>query len=893
MMKLFIYIPILIYLASEITASANEAKQSKERTSIKISFDETIEKKDRNKIPELEELLQNKAISHGLASGTEAINRSIESLMESLFYRVLDHDFRKELTDHSWFSLETERKVYNTATNSYVVIDRIGLGPRYNKNFWNITKVPINIGLDTTVDMLEIYPRKDSVRTAEKRSLPALRYLTNSWFGLLNMLTHILPPSFNPNELYDPLRVLETPFNFPISRKSFARMRPGTIRSFGIRGGVRIPFEISEYLNPNMLKTLSQKLSANVSLPFSLFMQGEHKISVLKRKENIAWVGLTTGSESGFRLSTTLGNTFYLFGNIISSLPWTGTPAPIFPINIEFVRSLVKKQDQLYEYDLNNKKALFAFSEAVKGDFSVSMDYHNQQHKQHIKTGVKYLFTQKHTSNDFTIKNSHSIFVMRDSRTQKRSKGIVKIISPTGLYPVLETYQDIKDRKWGILVGGEQYRTRMTTEINVIEKKIKNKNYYFYADKKNPYYVTINLNISDQYTDTLEYKKYINSLKVLTSLKLEQAPTFPNFDTTEKRLYSQKQYFDDPTKQQLNLHITPMVLGKFSANARVVFPSKEIDTLSHLHKNEIWRAFCQSYEMSCSNFDTEEKRLSWGYKGRWLAYYIAYPLRLMNIRIDNLDFIEEVNNTIDSLQQIAKALSPQEKINGFHKLFSTDNPVKLAKALLLALKNEDIPKEISFYTTSHSNLEAGYKSKFNKLNRLTVHGGRIFPTINTYQITKDKLQAFFPTTLKDPRKRPHIKTITIALKQAPAPDLSKNIFISITAQKLPPGKPAQVFIKLKDAGKLQLGKLVLAEEVFKLPSVESKSATNANKLNSQTFEFFLNGPTSPIAELKEKDALEDGGTYQLNIAISPEGEIWSHEQEITFSYKNKQLAPPE
>jgi len=50
----------------------------------------------------IEQLLQNPALITSLTSNADAINRSVESVMDSLFYSLLDNERAFKLTEHSW-----------------------------------------------------------------------------------------------------------------------------------------------------------------------------------------------------------------------------------------------------------------------------------------------------------------------------------------------------------------------------------------------------------------------------------------------------------------------------------------------------------------------------------------------------------------------------------------------------------------------------------------------------------------------------------------------------------------------------------------------------------------------------------------------------------------------
>ena len=94
----------------------------------------------------------------------------------------------------------------------------------------------------------------------------------------------MLPPSFNANEIYDPIREASVPFTFPFSETSFQSMPIGSIRSFALQGGVEIPFLLNTPAGQILLDKLKSQ-NINFQIPYQIFIQGEFRINVLRKEK--------------------------------------------------------------------------------------------------------------------------------------------------------------------------------------------------------------------------------------------------------------------------------------------------------------------------------------------------------------------------------------------------------------------------------------------------------------------------------------------------------------------------------------------------------------------------------------------------------------------------------
>ena len=230
--------------------------------------------------------------------------------------------------------------------------------------------------------MTNIYHRSNPLRAYEKSTQSTLRYLTNNWFGILPFLSMVLPPSFNATELYDPVTFLGTPFLIPDTPEKAMRMNIGTIRSYGLTGGITVAGDIFSPIVDKVRETY--KISElKLSLPYSIFKEGNHTVSILRKSEYIYWLLVTDRREFGHRIDSFLGTSFRVFEKLVSY--WQGIKAPISPIDVSYFSSQLSQLDQLYTFDFRYPAARKAFQKALSGDFSDSYHHHKKQKTKRAK----------------------------------------------------------------------------------------------------------------------------------------------------------------------------------------------------------------------------------------------------------------------------------------------------------------------------------------------------------------------------------------------------------------------------------------------------------------------------------------------------------------------------
>lgn len=895
MLLLFVWAPLV---RAQGTPDQNE--------SVDIRFDADDDVSGESDAPGISQIFKNPALVSGIASSADAINRSIESLMESLFYNLLDNEIKYPTTEHSWMSLGVRRDVYSADKGAYVVVDRVGLGPRYSKELWRVQKLPITLGADGTVEVLDIYLRTDGQRVAEQSEMPFWRVAVNNWFGLLPLLTAILPPSFNQNEMYNPLNLAEVPFVLPLSIESFNAMPIGSIRGYNVSGGVHLTFSLESLSDQKFRNTLAKIEGMVPSLPYTVFKQGQHNISVLRRNHHTAWVGLRDSNRTGHTIDPLIGKTLFVFTGVIPY--WKGLALNAFPVDVKIEFATSERFDQLYEFDLRNPLAQKAYLAAVRGDFTESYKAYIDGREGRAKTGVVFHFTRNQRQVEGVTKNSRNFAVERDSRNQERTYAEVEVRDQKGLFHVLDARQHTEDTKWDVLVGSEDVTYRNLAELKVVKVARPDESLgrdvfsYVFAVEKSPIRMTMNMAIQDRYTDAEELTNYLEDLRFFTALPLDDYEKIEIRDSDDQMQRRRQAFLDAHREKTRRLHVTPIYLGRFGADAAVTFSTDAINRIAARPENEIWTKFAEAYGVDPEPWSTPENRLKMGTQSRWLLAGLAYPFRLFNLRSPTVDAINETDRAVKALKLYHQVETPIEKQEAFFALFNTSFPQYLTRALLLLSDMDLVPRVVTLSTSSKGGGYPGQKARFRALNNKVFKSAAAFPEPERYRIAEEQLAAFYPGSVRELRRKPIITELKVSTRRLPPGVLlrtgkivddsdlrRRHLYLRLGVKHLGTGQNGKVFLRFEQSGKIQFAKLALAEKVVELAPVPIVNR-GPEGLDAQYYETFLSGPLSPLSSFVFDQALDLGGEFRLAIASSQDGTIWSDEKSVKFRYENGRLS---
>ncbi len=904
---------VLVDQSSIVLASESPLAPSSNENDTLIEVDYKVEGKESKSqeysdySPQLENIFKNSAITIGLENGTEVINKSIDSIMDSVFYNILNYDQIFPLTDSIRFQTGFRRKVYPAQNGSYIVVDRFYLGPGYTRQIAKYRNIPLTIGADGSAEILQIYLRSDGLRLSEQEDLSPTRVFVNNMFGLIPILAAILPPSFNQNQLYDPITEILTPLSFPFDFDSFYQMPIGSIRSYAISGGINIAADIAGIIPSSTKNYLTRIGNFAAVAPYSVFKQGEHRINVFRRNKDLAWVGVRSTARIGQQFSSSIGAEYSIFRGLFSanirSPPWVyaGVPIVALPVEFSIERANADLYDQVYEYDLRNSAARKAYLAAVKGDFVLSKNL-SRNSPPKSPSGVQFHFERQQKRREKSDQGGPNIGVYREIVKKDHAKAEIEITDINGKFYVLEASQETSIRNWDILVGDQEYRIQNTVEMQVkpVWDHSGHKVRYLFEKGVPPYMLSININLLDKYTNAEEYRSYIYDLRYLTGLDLNAIPTFSLRDEHLVEARRQKLFFSAPDSSSPLLHIPPTPLGKFNAQVKLFFSFSSLEKVLRRKEAEVWSAFGQAYGFSKLEAEELTHQSSFAVWLREFISTITYPLKLLNLQASSIDVVHEITKAVQAINHLRIVSTPEDKLVGFLQLIDTSNPRQLIHALLLLAGNENVYREVKFSTTENKQGPAKERAEFSRLNSVSIAAGPRPPQPSRYARTREKIAQFYLDKPQNALKPPRIESIKVMAKSVPftmheledSTSLGHDskhfeVYVSIQLPREEVVNGLKIYLRLEQGGRLKLGKLELGEKVLNIRLLEQSDLADGKV----QFGFYLTGPLSPLRGFFFDQMTEGNQEYLMAIAASRDGETWGGEKTVEFRFENNKLYP--
>ena len=130
--------------------------------------------------------------------------------MESILYSIMDQRLEPQLTKYVRIGLGYNRTESEMSFRTYIISDQFRLGTSFQKEIGRISNVLISFAAEGSGIVSNTYHRFGPLRAQEYESFPFMRSAINRWFGIFPLLTSILPPSFLPEEMYNPISLLST-----------------------------------------------------------------------------------------------------------------------------------------------------------------------------------------------------------------------------------------------------------------------------------------------------------------------------------------------------------------------------------------------------------------------------------------------------------------------------------------------------------------------------------------------------------------------------------------------------------------------------------------------------------------------------------------------------------
>ena len=889
-----------VHSQKPVEASPDRQRQKYSAGSTLIEVTDGVDKPaSEESSPSVNRLLSNPIFASGLSTGADAINRSIDSLMSSLFYSLLDNNLPFPLTSSAGITLGLTRDVYSARNGAYVVVDKMGISPGYGRELARFNGIPIVLGAKQSTEVLDIYLRTDPLRVSENKTLPIWRASLNNWFGILPLLELILPPSFNVNEMYDPFHRVEVPFTFPLSIETASSMDLGSIKSYSISGGINLGVELGVGIHGFKDQVTSGASALNLSLPFSVFRSGSYRINVLRKDSNTMWVSFVDESRLGEKMALTLGKAYYLLAKTIPY--WKGLGAPVFPVDFALEEAVADAFGQVYSYDLREAEAKTAFVEAVHGNFAPSEISWLRAKEDKLATGVSFFFTKKERRFQTGITTGSNVYLTNRHTARTHSDAAIEITDPNGRFHILEAVQDDRQTKWDILTGASEATTSLRASL-FVRKVIENdktkdgmKTRYEFIAEGNPIDIAFTLALTDKYIEVENLNDYLETLSRFTQLKLDGIPEFP---IREARLLSKRRkivYFDNDQSGSHRLHVTPTHLGKFEGYGNVRLTNAQILAIADLPRKEIWMGLCRAFRVtSASNCLLWEKSLFWRNVYR-SGFFVSQPLRLIDYRWLEADSVGEIEAAVAALKMFSKEKVPEAKQSALRQLFATEYPLELVEGLLRLTDLHEVPRSVELETQPKGHAAEEIKTRFRKMGGMHFTSEKEFPTPLRYDNSREISNQFEGANLSFQGSKPIIKKLTLyseeplnskSMKTPAANTLGLQLMTRVSVAKVGTSKKIKVYVKLEQSGQIQLAKLKLIEDVVEIPMFEALDTPD-----QVNFLLALSGPNSPFTNILTSEAFSFGGSFRLSMTVSSSDRTWSDEKVLEFKIENDQLKP--
>lgn len=840
-------------------------------------------------------MVQNRALATSLASGVNSLNRTVDSLMEGLFYSLMDQNTYVTATENLRLASGYERDVYPTSLGSYVVVDRFELGPDFLKDLGKIRGLPLTLTNQTNLFITNATHRSDALRKAESQKNSYWRELLNNWLGLIPLLTGILPPSFNPEELYDPVRYLQTPFLFPQDVGEALEMPLGTVRSYGLSGTTQFGIDLKGRSFEQMQKVL-QLGELNLSIPFALFREGEHRISILRRSESEVWLSLSEIRRLGQSFTVDLQKMYHALQALLTW--WPGIPLTIAPIDFGTQVAKSIQLQELYAFDLRERDAQDAFIKALHGDFELARLYsQGSTEKENAQRGVTFHFRRLSKQDQEGHRRGRSFYVAQNHNQRQTTAGESQTLDQGGEFFTLDAEFFMQDRDWNVLVGPETAEFKHKLSIPVTKEQ---DGFKLDTTSESSLYMTAALRLSDDFVDTREYEDLIALVRRYSGLPLTDIPEIPRFADDLQRQLRNEQLLSNPMDEITRQELTPTRLGRLAAFAHLYFSHELLLSIAQKTRQEVWGAFARAFGLDTEYWKQESLRPSFAYYGNWLGTFLTFPFRLANLGTAYPDMVFEARRAEAALEKLRTASAPLDLLAAYEDLLNTSHPAELIQSLVELAEDQPLPKLVGFNTivqTASTDTQDTKKAKdsFLDLNNRVFTSRWPIPPLKRDQSVEEKLASFEPGSFRAARALPNLKSMRLELDQ----DLGSVLNIEHRQLKAeirvrnPPARRNVLFayIRVEQHSAINLGRFVLGEDLLELRPLDDTSSTPGvpSREDTTIYSFSLNGPKGLKNSTYFDQAIESLGAFDLIISLSDNGEQWGTEQKLSFVIENGAL----
>lgn len=811
--------------------------------------------------------IENKLVASTLRDGIKSLNDSIKTLMDSVFYSLMDRTASLKINSNFSVGANYDREVHETALGSYVVIDQFHIGPELFKNLANIGAAPLNLTSDGGFTVSNITHQTEANRAIDQQDSSLFEATVKNWFGLLPVLDKILPVSFNPLELYDPIQYLKTPFLFPFEAKQINSMPLGTIRSITLSGGLTLSID-ALLPEQDTLKDLINIENLTSIFPYGITKNGSHRINVMRKSRDVTWLAITDSNELGHQLTLDISSNYFALNRLFPS--FKGVKIPLSPIKQFYADLKIKTYDQIYEFDFRIPEAKVAYEKAVRGHLVLADRLSKKPQK---KSGVTKKFTRKILADEFRDFGAHSAYIINHKNHSLVKSGLSKISIKNKVNYIMFAKSASGSEVWDLAAGKDSNHLQTNFEI-MVKKKDKNKddleNFETAPASRNPYHLITNFNFLNKTANTVDFNRTIKELIYYTGFSLGPIPKFDTNTNEEIQRHKSEVALLSPEERIKAKSLQPHRLGHFQVSANVSFPYKSLLSLTKASESMLEQSLVEAFSnyYDATHFSTSSNFFT------MMSSYLLNFLRIFEVQFPKLDFSREVSRFKLSIATLKSSNDPKILITTYAKMFDTPYTLQVIYALrhLVERQQGDISTSIQITTKPIGGAtdSKSMRYKFQALNSFHQHTSKApiksFTTnlIDTYieRFTNNTLASSIPTpVLKDISFYVHTdksekRELTSEIRVKPIGTFDGDIFC---------------YLKLEETGVVDISRFRLGDKIMRL----KQTRPEVTKSKISPLHFKLSGNDGLFTPTELDEAFSKEKSYDFYVSLSEDKSNWS------------------
>lgn len=822
--------------------------------------------------------IENKLVASTLRDGLKSLNDSIKTLMDSVFYSLMDRKVSLKINSNFSLGANYDREVQETALGSYVVIDQFHIGPELFKNLADLGAAPLNLTSDGGLTVTNITHQTDANRAIDQQDSNRFEATIKNWFGLLPVLDRILPVSFNPLELYDPIQYLKTPFLFPFEAKQINSLPLGTIRSITLSGGITLAID-ALLPEQDTLKDIFKIENLTSIFPYGITKNGSHRINVMRKSHDITWLAITDANELGHQLTLDITSNYFALNKLFPS--FNGVKIPLSPIKQFYADLKIKTYDQIYEFDFRVPEAKIAYENAVRGHLVLADRLSSKPQRY---SGVAKKFTRKILADEFRDFGAHSAYIINHKNHSVVKSGLSKINIKNKVNYMMFAKSAMGSEVWDLAAGKDSYNLQTNFEI-LVKKKDKNKedieNFETAAADRNPYQLITNFNFLNKTANTVDFNRTIKELNYYTGFSLKQIPKFNTNTNDEIQRHKSEVALLSPEERIKARSLQPHRLGHFQVSANVSFPYKSLILLkkadeSILEKSLI-EAFSKYYESA--HFSASSNLFS------TMSSYLLNFLRIFEVQFPRLDFERESSRFKRNIAALKSSNDPKILIATYANMFDTPYSLQVIYALrrLVERQQGDISTSIHITTkpVGSATNSKSMRYKFKTLNSFQQHTSKTQIKSFTTNLIDMYIERFTNNTLASPIPTPVLKGISFYVHTGEFNNRQLTSDISVK----PVGNYDEgiyCYLRLEETGVVDISRFRLGDKLIKL----QKPKLDSGKPKTTPLNVDLSGDEGLFTSVALDEAFSKEKSYDFYVSLSEDKSNWSRPILIKLKFHN-------